>query len=378
MAFAGMPELLEDGQCVFEAEGHAFEDRPDNVRAGMIGRQAHQCRTGVGVQVRCSFPHEIRSPEHSSGPGRNLRCLCAQLVVRRGGRSEVVAKPTQGKAGRLGHSHHVPASGYGMAEGVQPSQRVGDRGVGSSKDHPRSTDGGAYIARTDNPHPGCACSLIARARHHRRAGLQAGAGGSRLGHMTDDLLRFMESRQAVGAEPNRIEHGIRPAAMRHIEQQGARGIRHVDRPHPGEAEADVIFGQQKAVKSPPDPGFVGPHPQQLGERKVGERGVGSQLHQALRPDGFVEIAALGRGALIAPDEGRAQNLIVAIQQHRAVHLAAKPDAGNLRGRDLRIREQFPNRGLAGLPPVVRILLCPPAAWRRKRLVFVDSGRDDRA
>ncbi len=122
--------------------------------------------------------------------------------------------------------------------------------------------------------------------------------------------------------------------MRDIEQQGARGIGYVDRPHPGETEADVIFGQQKAVKSPPDPGFVGPHPQQLGERKVGERGVGSQFHQALRPDGFVEIAALGRRALIAPDEGRAQNLTVAVQQHRAVHLAAKPDAGNLRGRDL--------------------------------------------
>ena len=173
-----------------------------------------------------------------------------------------------------------------MAEGVQPSQRIGDRGVGSGEDHPRSADGGAYVARTDNAHPGCARSLITRARHHRRAGLQARAGGSRLRHLADDLLRFMESRQAVGAEPNRIQHGIRPATMRHIEQQGARGVRYVDGPHPGETEADVIFGQQKAVKSPPDPGFVGPHPQQLGKGEVGERGVGSQLHQALRARWF--------------------------------------------------------------------------------------------
>ena len=118
--------------------------------------------------------------------------------------------------------------------------------------------------------------------------------------------------------------------------------------------------------------------QQLGKREVGERGIGSQLHQALRPDGLVEITALSRRALIAPDERRAQDFMVPIQQHRSVHLAAKADAGNLRRRDLRIPKQFSHSALAGLPPVVRILLCPPAARRRKGLVFVDSGSDDGA
>jgi hypothetical protein len=149
------------------------------------------------------------------------------------------------------------------------------------------------------------CSLPTCARHHGRTSPQACAGGGRLGHLTDNLLRFMESRQAVGTEPDRVQHGIRPAAMCYIEQQGARGVRHVDGPHPGEAEADVIFGQQKAVKSPPDPGFVGPYPQQLGKREVGECRVGSQLYQALGPDGFVEKAAFSRRTLIAPNQSRA-------------------------------------------------------------------------
>ena len=249
-----------------------------------------------------------------------------------------------------------------MAEGVQPSQRVGDRGVGGGENNPRCADGRAYVAGTDNAHAGRARSLITCARNHRSTGLQARAGGGGLRDLAYDLLRFIESRQAVRAEPDRIQHGIGPAAMRHIEQQRARGVSHVDGAHPGETKADVIFGQQKAVKSPPDTGFVGSHPQQFGQREVGKRGIGSQLNQPPRADGVVEIAALRRGALIAPDERGPQDLIVPIQQHGAVHLAAKADAGNLRGSDLtNLSQQLAYGALTGLPPVVRILLRPPAS-----------------
>ena len=265
-----------------------------------------------------------------------------------------------------------------MAEGVQPSQGIGDRGVGGSEDHPRSADGRAHVARTDNTHAGCARSLIARARHHRRAGLQARAGGSGLRHLADDLLRFIESRQAVGAEPDRLQHGIGPATMRDIEQQRARGVRHVDGAHPGETEADVILGQQKAVKSPPDPGFVGPHPQQLGEREVGERGIGSQLHQALRPDGVVEIAALSRRALIAPDERRPQDLIVAsnstapciwpLRPMQAISEAGIDEsASSLRTAPWQAFHQSCGSCSAH-----------PLRGDAKGYVFVDSGSDDRA
>src|SRR5579859_4785679 len=120
----------------------------------------------------------------------------------------------------------------------------------------------------------------------------------------------MESRQAAGTESYLIEHGIRPASMRHIEQQGARGVGYIDGPYPGETETDVVLGQQKAVEPTPDFWFVGPHPQQLGQGEVGERGVRSQFHQALRSDGFVEIAAFRGGALIAPDQRGPQYLVV--------------------------------------------------------------------
>jgi hypothetical protein len=90
------------------------------------------------------------------------------------------------------------------------------------------------------------------------------------------------------------------------------------------------------------------------------------------------LAALGRGALIAPDERGAQNFIVPIEEHSTVHLAAKADARNLRGRNGTIPQQLADSALTGLPPVMGILLRPTAARRSEGLVFVDGGSDDRA
>ncbi len=166
--------------------------------------------------------------------------------------------------------------------------------------------------------------------------------------------------------------------MGHVEQQCSRRVGYVDGPHPGQAKADVILGQQKALKSAPDAGFVGPHPQQLGEGEVGKRGIGGELDNAARADGLVEVAALRGGALIAPDERGAQDLIISIQQHGTVHLPAEADARDLGCRDLTLAQQLADGALAGLPPVLWILLRPPATRRSERLVFVDGGSDDRA
>jgi hypothetical protein len=77
--------------------------------------------------------------------------------------------------------------------------------------------------------------------------------------------------------------------------------------------------------------FVGAHPKKFRKGEVGERGIGSEFDYALRPDGFVQIAAFRRRALIAPDERRTQHFIVPVEQHRSVHLAAQTNAGNIRG-----------------------------------------------
>ena len=74
-----------------------------------------------------------------------------------------------------------------------------------------------------------------------------------------------------------------------------RGVRYVDGPHAGETEADVILGQQKALKSSSrySGSLVRTH-SSLVRVKLVSAGLDGQLHQPLRADGLVQIAALSR------------------------------------------------------------------------------------
>ena len=73
----GNAQFLENGQRVFEAEGNALHDRPDDVGAGVVGGQAYQGSVGVGVQVRSTLAHKVGGPENSPCAGRNLRGFSA-------------------------------------------------------------------------------------------------------------------------------------------------------------------------------------------------------------------------------------------------------------------------------------------------------------
>jgi hypothetical protein len=67
---------------------------------------------------------------------------------------------------------------------------------------------------------------------------------------------------------------------------------------------------------------------------------------------------LRRGALIAPDEGGADDFIAGIEQDRAVHLPGKSDAGDFIAAASASVESAANGQAAGPPPVARILFRP--------------------
>src|SRR5580704_5061608 len=120
--------------------------------------------------MRRAFAHKIRSPQKALTAGSNSRGFVAETpvgvaaVVKAS--AELVTKPAQRQARRLRNSHHVPAAGDGVAEGLQPSLGFERGTIGGGEYHTRSADGRAHRAGCDDSHAHCACRLIARSGNH--------------------------------------------------------------------------------------------------------------------------------------------------------------------------------------------------------------------
>ena len=132
--------------------------------------QADESTASVGIEVRSALAHEIRSPQKSVTSGGNFRCLIREpfigiaAIVRAG--AELVAKPAQGKAGGLGHTHHVPASGDGVAESMQAACGFECGTVGRGEHHTGCSNGGTHRPRSDDPHADGARRLVSGTRNN--------------------------------------------------------------------------------------------------------------------------------------------------------------------------------------------------------------------
>ncbi len=80
--------------------------------------------------------------------------------------------------------------------------------------------------------------------------------------------------------------------------------------------------------------------------------------QAPKPDGLAGPLHLGPGALVGPDDGRADGPAVGAEQHRAVHLPREADARHLGAGDAGLGERALGGPADGLPPQLRVLLGP--------------------
>jgi len=89
----------------------------------------------------------------------------------------------------------------------------------------------------------------------------------------------------------------------------------------GEAVADIVLGTEDVGDADEDFGLVLADPKELGEGEVGQGGVAGELDEAVEADLFGEPVALGLGALIAPDEGGAEDFACGVEHDAAVHLA---------------------------------------------------------
>ena len=151
--------------------------------------------------------------------------------------------------------------------------------------------------------------LVAAAGDDRGAGTQPGGGGGLGRDHAGHLGSFAGRRQPGRIDPERGDDLARPVAGRQVEQQRPGAVRLVEHVVAGQPEPQVVLGKQDMGDPPPDVRFVVPHPDELRRGEPGECVVAGDRDEPLRPDRRTDRIALGRGALVVPQDRRAEDRI---------------------------------------------------------------------
>ena len=187
------------------------------------------------------------------------------------------------------------------------------------------------------------------------------------------IRTFVELRHLVDAHAAGGKQFGRPVALGDIEPVGAGRVRHVGGIFARHAEADVVLGQKHLCHLRKNLGLMLLHPQQLRRGEAGKRDVAGNLAGArLR---LLDVVAFPEGTRVVPQNAGPQGLAVLAEQCRAMLLAGQPDAldrGD--GLGLQLAQRLHHR-VAGLPPVLGVLL-RPAGLRARDLQGGGGGGDD--
>ena len=150
-----------------------------------------------------------------------------------------------------------------------------------------------------------------------------------------------------------------PAAIGDVEHQGAGSVAHLGRERAGEPVADVVLGQEDLAHPVPVLRLMLANPEQLGCGEPRERRVGHHPDQGLAAAGtLLDLAALSRGSLIVPEQGRANDRAGLVEEDRAVHLPGEADPGDVGRLELALGQHGLDRLLRRVPPEPGILLGP--------------------
>ena len=314
----------------------------------MTQREAGERGPRQRVRMRGALARQVGLEEEALRAGRPAFGLGDQPVVRLA-RREHVPKPAERPCRRQHHAHCVPGVRRRMAEDVRPTLRVGDRLGQGGEDDPRGPQDDRDGPGSDHPHAQRSGRLIACA-------CRDGDSGRRLGRARRRLERRGEPgrRELEGGE-----HLVAPAAAGDVEEQRPRRVCDVGRALAGEREPDVVLRQEDVRDSLVRLGLVAAKPKELGRREAGESAVARELEQAAEADPLLDLAALGAGALVVPEDGRPEHALVGVEGDEPVHLAGEADSGD-------VVDGERSEGLLGrAPPVFRVLLGPAGAGHRQ-------------
>ena len=137
-----------------------------------------------------------------------------------------------------------------------------------------------------------------------------------------------------------------------------------------ETVADVIFGQEDLRDLCVNFGFVFPYPEDFRGGETGHGWITAQRKQPVGPDAAVHFCALLDGALVIPEDGRAQDVTSFIEEDEAMHLPGEADGTDSFSGDASFLQGFADGCNDALPPRFGLLLGPT---RLRLLEFLDNA-----
>ncbi|MDR6548915.1 hypothetical protein J2736_000098 [Paenibacillus qinlingensis] len=121
--------------------------------------------------------------------------------------------------------------------------------------------------------------------------------------------------------------------MGYIKQQRAARVGHVHAERSRQAQPDIILRQQQMPNAGVVLRLMLPEPKELRRGEAGQRLIACEAAELGFADGRLDVGALLRGALIAPEQRRPDNLLRLVEEDRPVHLAGEANTCDTRGFD---------------------------------------------
>ena len=249
-----------------------------------------------------------------------------------------------------------------MTKGMNPTFLVARWLFHKGKDDTRRTNRTRNDAGRDNTITNPSRSLVSTAAHDRCPRFESNFPGHRGAQLARNSDRFMHFRKPVGVKFKRRYHLRRPAALHDVEKRCSRSIRNFRGELAGKTKPNVILGQKHFTNFGVNSRLVSTHPDQLRRRKARQGRIASNLDQVVVSDDSSNRVGLRLATLITPDNRWPERVLVLVQQHQSMHLPGQPDPSDLLGFDLGVLQQLDDGQLGGIPPILRVLLCPLWLW----------------
>ena len=145
---------------------------------------------------------------------------------------------------------------------------------------------------------------------------------------SNTIIAFKEPRHLAFGNAANIQHFFRPVLVLHIQQEHTGSIGIIAGMHTRQNVVDIILGEHDLCDFGKVLRLVFLHPEDLGSGEACEGNVGRQPGQLVLTDLVIQVIHLLCGSAVIPKNCRTDNLIIFIQHHQAVHLAAAADTGN--------------------------------------------------
>ena len=289
-----------------------------------------------------------------------------------GGLQDLIAEPLVAGSSGQHAAHEMPAA-VGMGKCMERIVGINAELVSGDEDGAGSAQGDVAAACAHNAGTHSSSGVVAGAAHHL-----CGSGDAQCGsHFGQDsayhFIAFVQAGHLLFGNAADLQHFLAPALVLHVQQQHTGSIGIVTAMHTGEDIVDVVLGQHDLCDLRKVLRLFFLHPQDLGSCEAGEGDVGSEGRQLLLADDTVQVINLLGGTAVIPQDGGADDIVLRIQNHQTVHLAAAADTGHLAA--VKTGQQFGNTFHNGLLPVLGGLLAPAGIGEFQGIFFGDCVHD---